>query len=519
MLSNLKAGVGLLLAVIAASCAWRLFEHWPVVLGLVVAVGIAVLAANRRFGVAAVVAVISSFVAGAVIGSTKGAVWLGLVAGVLSAVMISQWGAFIRPRAANAEWWKNAERAERNSVKDIVATWPEIAYHSGLTTVDNRRRGLGIWAWSDSARRADQRDRLADGDEGKRTTPQLVSITGTNVGYWIEAAPCLGQSDDDWTKATSRLAKSWGVPDVRVMPGSTAGLVALHVIVDSGMGEVVLYGDQGRQEHQVMTPDAVPFGIDELGEPVTIRLTESSILLGGEPGGGKSGGQTAIIAGAAQCSNVALLGIDPKRVELSPWRRRFTEIVTTPEAGTDMLTRLVQEMDRRYDMLELNEQKKLSVFTPEVPLIALFIDELAEILAAGVTKEEIAAEKERATLLRRIEAKGRAAGIFLSMATQKPDADTIPTRIRDLVPQRAAYRTGSRAMTETIMGAGRSEDALAHQIDGSAKGLCYLIAEGSPQPRLVRTHWIPDEEVVDWASRTAHLKPTWTLDAEYNRVE
>lgn len=508
MLSDLKAGVGVLMALIVAACGWRLFQYWPVALGLVVAVILAVLAAKRHFIAAALVAATSSFIAGTMVESTKAAVWLALVAVVLIAAVIIQWAGIIRPGRVDKAWWKLASRSERRYVKELLADWEEVTYFSGLTTADTRRRGLGVWrAHSDRARRADRLDQIAEGDEARRLTPTLKSVTGSNVGYMLEVAPNVGQSDDDWEAKSDHLAKAWGANEVRVQDAGP-GLVGLHIVVRTGFDGVTMYP---ASEPCQLHADSIPFAVDEMGLPVSIRLTESNVLLGGEPGGGKSGGQSAIIAGAAQCANVVLLGIDPKRVELMPWRNRFSELVTTAEEATDLLTRLVEEMERRYDTLELAEMKKFTRFTAEIPLIALFIDELAELLAAAVKKEDKAAEQERATLLRRIVAKGRAAGIVVVMATQKPDAETVPTKIRDLVQQRAAYRTGGRAMTEVIMGAGRAEDALAHRIDPEARGVCYLIAAGSPEPRLVRTLWLPDEDVAGFAAATAHLRPDWTL--------
>lgn len=266
----------------------------------------------------------------------------------------------------------------------------------------------------------------------------------------------------------------------------------------------------------------VPFAVDEAGQEVSVKILESNVLLGGEPGSGKSGGQTAVIAGLAQLPAVALVGLDPKRVELAPWRDRFTAIAVTPEHATEVLKGLVVEMDSRYDRLEELGVKKFRAedFTDETPFIALIVDELAELLAAGSTREEKRAEDELATLLRRLIAKGRAAGIFVSAATQKPDADTVPTRLRDLIGQRVAYRTGTRDMTETILGRGRAEDAPAHGIDVGTRGVAWAIAEGQAKPRRLRTLWLPDEDVAGLAAKTADLRPTWRLpDADDEKAE
>lgn len=263
-----------------------------------------------------------------------------------------------------------------------------------------------------------------------------------------------------------------------------------------------------------VSTERVPFAVDENGEPVHLRIAESNVLFGGEPGGGKSGGQTALIAGLARLPNVALVGLDPKRVELSPWRERFTRVAVEPQDCTRVLAALVDEMEKRYDFLEMHHRKKLTTgdFTAEMPLIALVIDELAELLATGLDREGKQGDTERAVLLRRLIAKGRAAGMFVSAATQKPAADTVPTSIRDLIAQRVAFRTGTREMTETIIGSGRAEGGPAHLIDVNARGVAWVIMEGQAEPRRVRVLWLADEDVPAAAAATAHLRPSFRLE-------
>ncbi|WP_241897530.1 hypothetical protein, partial [Brevibacterium epidermidis] len=69
---------------------------------------------------------------------------------------------------------------------------------------------------------------------------------------------------------------------------------------------------------------AIPFGVAESGEVVTYPVAENSWLLGGLPGGGKSGGQTALLAGMARLDHCAIIGIDAKRVEVRPWEPRLS---------------------------------------------------------------------------------------------------------------------------------------------------------------------------------------------------
>lgn len=256
-----------------------------------------------------------------------------------------------------------------------------------------------------------------------------------------------------------------------------------------------------------VTYNAVPTFADENGDTVFLGLYESNILLGGVPGSGKSGGATALLAGIGRLENCALVGLDPKRVELNMWRERFSVIAKKDEHASEVLAALLEEMERRYEWLEQNDLKKVPFDRfAEKPLIVVLIDELADLVSIGVTKEEKAAELQRQTAIRRLIAKGRAAGIVVIAATQKPSSDVISTSLRDLIQQRVAFATTNREMTETILGSGASQNGgLSHEIP-KQPGTAFILNEGSRVPKRVRAMWIPDEDVAGIAASVAHLR-------------
>lgn len=280
------------------------------------------------------------------------------------------------------------------------------------------------------------------------------------------------------------------------------GIAVIFAAFDDPLNGVLRYPTSERP-----TLRSVPFAVDENGKTIRIGLLEGNCLLGGTPGSGKSGGATALLAGIAALPNVALIGLDPKRVELSLWRDRFSVIAKKEEDATTVLAATVEEMERRYEWLESAGLKKITEteISPTMPLLVLMIDELADLVSIGVTKPEKDAELERSTMIRRLIAKGRAAGIVVITATQKPQSDVIPTAMRDLIQQRVAYATTNAAMTDTILGAGMaSNGGLAHNIAASEKGVCYIVNETSREPVRARTFWIADEDVAGVAASTAH---------------
>src|SRR3954447_14708967 len=119
--------------------------------------------------------------------------------------------------------------------------------------------------------------------------------------------------------------------------------------------------------------DPVHVGIDEFGQPKRVPLIERNILIGGEPGSGKSGLLNAVVAHAALSLDCRLCLLDGKRVELGQWRKCADAFVgASLPAATALLLRLQTMMDNRYDYLDDCERRKITpgdVFTPYVVAI------------------------------------------------------------------------------------------------------------------------------------------------------
>lgn len=315
--------------------------------------------------------------------------------------------------------------------------------------------------------------------------------------------PDPGKRRDMWLNAITTLAPA---------PDGSRWVFA----EDQGLGHILLSLERDplrevRDYDWAIEPSykAIPFGVDEQGASVSLGLLEVNHLVGGTPGGGKSGGVTALLCGIARLKHVAIVGLDPKRVEQAMWAPRFSRIAKDPDDASEVLGAIVDEMDRRYRWMEEQGIKKLSpgVLSPAMPLVVLVIDELADLVSVGATKEEKAADAERSTRIRRIIALGRAAGIVVIAATQKPQSDVVPTSLRDLIQLRVAYATTNPAMTETILGAGMAQvGGLSHEISAAERGVCYVVPETSRTPRRMRTYWVPDEEVAEIAERYAGMR-------------
>ena len=244
-------------------------------------------------------------------------------------------------------------------------------------------------------------------------------------------------------------------------------------------------------------------GIDERGAPVRVGLGERNLLAAGEPGAGKSVGLNLIVAHAALSLDCRLILVDGKRVELGLWRRCANAFIgPSITEAIDLLKHLQQAMDTRYEELLDTGRRKI---TPECghPVVVVVFDELAYFSATvGETKQQ----KEFITLIRDLVARGRAAGIIVVAATQRPSADIIPTSLRDLFGYRWAFRCTTDASSDVILGHGWANQGYsAAEIDPTARGVAWLIAEGGI-PRRMKAAYLSDDQAARIAEHAVRLR-------------
>lgn len=251
--------------------------------------------------------------------------------------------------------------------------------------------------------------------------------------------------------------------------------------------------------------DPVHVGIEEFGHAKRVPLIERNMLIGGEPGSGKSGLLNAIVAHAALSLDCKLVLLDGKRVELGQWRK-CADAFIGPDipAALILLKRLQIMMDRRYDYLEECERRKIipgDVFDPY--LVA--IDEIAYFTATVGSKQQ---RDEFSMLLRDLVARGRAVGIIVVAATQRPSSDIIPTSLRDLFAWRFAGRCTNDSSSDIVLGHGwAGKGWSANTISPNNPGAGLLIAEnGSPQ--LLKVAYLDDRTCSAIASYAAELRST-----------
>jgi S-DNA-T family DNA segregation ATPase FtsK/SpoIIIE len=247
----------------------------------------------------------------------------------------------------------------------------------------------------------------------------------------------------------------------------------------------------------------VHLGIDEYGRPVRVELAERNLCVAGEPGAGKSVALNLIVAHAAWSLDCRLFLIDGKQVELGLWQgcaEQFIGPNITDAIG--LLKDLQSTMDRRYDALMAAGLRKINPGMG-LPVIVVVFDELAFFSATvGDAKQQ----KEFVGLVRDLVARGRAAGIIVIAATQRPSSDIVPTSLRDLFGYRWAFRCTTDASSDVILGHGwANQGYTAASIDPLARGVGWLIAEGGT-PRRMKAAYLSDAQVTDLAERAEKVR-------------
>ena len=239
--------------------------------------------------------------------------------------------------------------------------------------------------------------------------------------------------------------------------------------------------------------DPIHFGIDENGLPVEVTLMYRNLLDGGEPGSGKSSLLNTIIAHVALCPDARLWLFDGKTVELGLWEDVADVFVgNSITHALDKLRELQAEMDIRYRQLNAVKRRKI-VRTDGLDVIVCVIDELAYYSVTIGTKDE---QDEFRNLVRDLVARGRAAGIIVIAATQRPSADIIPTSLRDLFGFRVAFRCTTDSSSDIILAVGWAKEGYsARNIRPEDIGVGWILAEGGI-PRRFKAAYLTDAQIV-----------------------
>jgi S-DNA-T family DNA segregation ATPase FtsK/SpoIIIE len=232
-------------------------------------------------------------------------------------------------------------------------------------------------------------------------------------------------------------------------------------------------------------------GKDIFGNAVMADLSKMPhLLVAGATGSGKSVSINSMVMSIlfkATPSDVRMLMIDPKLIELSTYEgipHLISPVITGPKAAAEALKKMVFEMERRYRLLAEKSARNIESFNnrifsgrdsgddeeEQLPYIIVFIDELADLMFTSANDVEDS--------ITRLAQMGRASGIHLILATQRPSVDVITGIIKANFPARIAFQVSSKIDSRTILDGGGAEQLL-----GQGDMLLML-----PGARIIRVH-------------------------------
>lgn len=243
------------------------------------------------------------------------------------------------------------------------------------------------------------------------------------------------------------------------------------------------------------SPLALGLGKDIVGNPFVTDLKKlPHLLIAGTTGSGKSVGLNAMILSLLYRNapeNLRLIMIDPKKVEFSMYEEiphLLTPIITDSQKAIIALSNVAREMERRYEIMKEIKTKTIDGYNIKaraegkelLPFIVIIIDELADLMMTGGKNAE-------ASIIR-IAQMGRAAGLHLIVATQRPSVDVVTGLIKTNLPAKIAYKVGSRMDSRVILDSEGAQNLLGQG------DMLFSVGGGGSVLRL-HAPWASEEEI------------------------
>ena len=235
----------------------------------------------------------------------------------------------------------------------------------------------------------------------------------------------------------------------------------------------------------------VPLGMGSGGDPVMADFaTMPHTLVAGATGSGKSVCINTIVTGLLLCRNpmqVRMVMIDPKRVELTPYQgipHLYSPVVVEPTRALAVLKALTREMMERFAKLESAGVKNITHFNQrsqmKMPYLLIIVDELADLmLTSGNEVEQV---------LVRLAQLGRATGVHLVVATQRPSVDVVTGLIKANFPSRISFSVMSQVDSRTILDSNGADKLLG-------KGDMLYKPINLSNPMRVQGAFLAEEEI------------------------
>lgn len=261
-------------------------------------------------------------------------------------------------------------------------------------------------------------------------------------------------------KKLEPLTVMLGVKAVNLIRTEIPGVVALE-IPNRGrakIGFISVLQDDNYKLAKCESALGIALGVNQTGAPVVCDIAQMPhLLIAGTTGSGKSVLMHTISAGLIlqySPEELRLVMIDPKRVEFSAYRDErhlLTPVINDADDAKTALRQAVDVMESRYAMLDEAGANNIDAYNRQakktggeiMPRIVIMIDEFADLMMTS--------KKDFESDIVRIAQKGRAAGIYLVIATQRPTVNVITGLIKANIPSRIALTVSSATDSRVIL--------------------------------------------------------------------
>ena len=331
-----------------------------------------------------------------------------------------------------------------------------------------------------------------------------VEMKGANVGPRVTQYTLKAPGGVNLSKISARdkeLAYKLSAKTVRIeapIPGTQ--LIGVEVPNIHAEGVSLRGMIESEEWRHNKAPLTFAVGKDISGKPVVADLADMRhLLIAGTTGSGKSVMTNTLIMSLLyrnSPSDMRLIIVDPKRVEMAVYKdipHLLTPIINDTAKALSAMKWAATEMDRRYTIMEeagvkniydynkLMKEKKDKEGNEKMPYIVIVIDEMSDLM--------MQASKELEPLIVRIAQLGRAAGMHLVLATQKPVVKVITGLIKGNIPSRIAFRVLSSMDSRIILDSSGAEKLLG-------QGDMLLSSEQTSNgPERIQGAWTPDGDI------------------------
>ncbi|MGN8510083.1 DNA translocase FtsK [Helicobacter pylori] len=290
-----------------------------------------------------------------------------------------------------------------------------------------------------------------DGDIIRTYSGPIVTTFEFRPAPSVKVSRILGLSDD--------LAMTLCAESIRIQ-APIKGKDVVGIEIPNSQSQIIYLREILESElfQKSSSPLTLALGKDIVGNPFITDLKKlPHLLIAGTTGSGKSVGVNAMILSLLYKNppdQLKLVMIDPKMVEFSIYAdipHLLTPIITDPKKAIGALQSVAKEMERRYSLMSEYKVKTIDSYNEQAknngveafPYLIVVIDELADLMMTGGKEAEVP--------IARIAQMGRASGLHLIVATQRPSVDVVTGLIKTNLPSRVSFRVGTKIDSKVIL--------------------------------------------------------------------